>query len=148
VAAEAPCVRCAAVGPVVRGAAREATHGTVRGLLEAGWLVECAAGHRAPPDLAEAVADAVVAGLPQARRRALGRTDRCASCGASLTMPVRRTERSVSVADVAGLPVTTVLLDLPSTRCLECSTDQVPTRSATDLREVVLALFAPGAGSV
>lgn len=132
----------------MRGAAREAVVGTVSGLLEAGWLVACPEGHRSPPDLGDEVADEVAARLPQARRRTLGRSDRCSSCDAALTMPVRRTERSVSVTEVAALPVTTVLLDVPSTRCLECSADQVPTRSSDDVRAVVVALFAADAGGV
>jgi hypothetical protein len=148
VPADVACVRCGAAGPVVRGAARQATHGTVSGLLEAGWLVACPAGHRCPPGLGAEVAAEAAERLPQARRRPLGRTDRCTGCGAALTMPVRRTERSVSVSEVAGLPVTTVVLDVPSTRCLECSADQVPARSTDDVRAVVLALFAPDAGGV
>jgi hypothetical protein len=142
------CARCGAAGEVVRGAAREAAAGTVAGLLEAGWLLSCPAAHRAPPPVGAAVADEVARRLPQARRRALSRTDRCGSCDAPLTMPVRRTERSVSVTDVPGLPVTTVMLDLPATRCPECTTDQVPTRSTADVRAVVIALFASDAGGV
>jgi hypothetical protein len=133
---------------VIRGAARDATVGTVGGLLEAGWLVACPSGHRAPPDSGRAVADEVAERLPQAHRTRLARTDRCRSCDAALTMPVRRTERPVSVSEVDGLPVTTIVLDLPSTRCLECSTDQVPARSVGDVRAVVEALFAPDAGGV
>ncbi len=142
------CVRCGEVGPVEHGAGRELTVGTVGALLETGWIVRCPAGHRSPPDVGEAVADEVTRRLPHATRRRLARTDRCTSCGADLTMPVRRTQRPVTVADVATLPVTTVVLDLPSTRCLECSTDQVPSRSADDVRAVLVALFAPDAGGV
>lgn len=122
--------------------------GTVHGLLEAGWLVACPSGHRSPPDAGTEVADEVAARLPQARRRALARSDRCTSCDASLTMPVRRTERPVSVTEVPGLPVTTIVLDVPSTRCLTCSIDQVPSRSVDDVRAVVRALFAADAGGV
>lgn len=139
---------CGVTGPVIRGAAREVTVGTVSGLLEAGWLVACPAGHRAPPDAGAEVADEVAVLLPLARHRLLARRDRCVSCDAELTMPVRRTERPVSVTDVAGLPVTTIVLDVPSTRCLECSTDQVPSRSIDDVRAVAVALFAPDVGSV
>lgn len=142
------CVTCGAVGAVIRGAAREATVGTVRGLLETGWLVACPAGHRAPPDAGLEVADEVATRLPQARRRRLARRDRCVACDADLTMPVRRTERPATVAEVAGLPVTTIVLDVPSTRCLACSTDQVPSRSSDDVRAVAVALFAPDAGRV
>jgi hypothetical protein len=140
------CVVCGATGPVIHGAGREATVGTVSGILETGWLVACPAGHRAPPDAGSEVADEVTGRLPQARRRALARTDRCTSCEASLTMPVRRTQRPVSVTEVPGLPVTTIVLDVPSTRCLACSTDQVPSRSVDDVRAVARALFAADAG--
>lgn len=139
---------CGAAGPVVHGAGREATVGTVGGILETGWLVACPSGHRAPPAAGAEVADEVAGRLPQARRRALARGDRCTSCDASLTMPVRRTERAVSVTEVPGLPVTTIVLDVPSTRCLACSTDQVPSRSVDDVRAVVRALFAADVGSV
>lgn len=145
---ERPCVVCGATGAVVHGAGREATAGTVAALLETGWLVECPAGHRAPPDAGTEVADEVATRLPQARRRPLARGDRCTTCDAALTMPVRRTERPVSVTEVPGLPVTTIVLDVPSTRCLTCSTDQVPSRSVDDVRAVVVALFAADAGRV
>jgi NAD(P)-dependent dehydrogenase (short-subunit alcohol dehydrogenase family) len=133
---------------VVVGAAREVTVGTVRALLESGWIVTCPAGHHAPPDVGAAVAAEVLDRLPRATRRRLARTDRCVTCDAPLDMPVRRTERPVPVADVAGLPVHTVRFDVPSTRCLACATDQVPVRSQEDLRDAVLALFAVDAGSV
>ncbi|WP_052667668.1 hypothetical protein [Nitriliruptor alkaliphilus] len=145
---ERPCAVCGATGLVVQGAGREATVGTVAALLEAGWLVACPAGHRTPPDAGSEVADEVAARLPQARRRPMARADRCTSCDAALTMPVRRTERPVSVTEVPGLPVTTVVLDVPSTRCGTCSTDQVPTRSVDDVRAAVVALFAADAGGV
>lgn len=143
-----PCAVCGSRGPVVAGAAREATVGTVRALLEVGWVVACPAGHHAPPAVGDAVADEVLARLPLAARRRLARGDRCSTCDATLDMPVRRTERPVPIADVAGLPVHTVRLDVPSTRCFACSTDQVPTRSRDDLRAAVTALFADDAGGV
>lgn len=148
VGAAARCVVCGATAPVIHGAGREAEVGTVRGVLETGWLVACPDGHRAPPGVGVAVADEVADRLPQARRRRLGRADRCTSCDAELTMPVRRTERPVPVAEVAELPVTTIVFDLPSTRCPRCSTDQVPSRSVDDVRAVVETLFAPNAGRV
>lgn len=143
-----PCVRCGRAGPVVHGAGREATVGSVAGLLETGWLVECPAGHRSPPDAGDEVAREVTERLPHARRKLLARSDRCRTCDAELRMPVRRTERAVSITEVAGLPVTTIVFDLPSTRCLECSTDQVPSRSLDDVVAVARALFAADAGRV
>jgi hypothetical protein len=148
VAASRPCALCGTTGPVVHGGGREATVGSVAGLLEAGWLVSCPAGHRAPPDAGSEVADEVAERLPHARRKVLARSDRCRTCDAELRMPVRRTERAVSITEVAGLPVTTIVFDLPSTRCLECSTDQVPSRSLEDVVAVARALFAPDAGRV
>lgn len=127
------------------GPAREATIGTVRALIEVGRIVRCAAGHRDPPPVGDDVAASVLTQVPTADTRRLTRSDRCVTCGEPLTMPARRTDRSASVAEVPGLPVTTVLLDIPSTRCLTCSTDQVPTRSVDDLRRAVVALFAPDA---
>jgi hypothetical protein len=58
-------------------------------------------------------------------------------------MPVRRTERPVTIVEVPPLPVTTLRFDLPTTRCPECGLDQVPTRSQDDLSASVRALFAP-----
>jgi hypothetical protein len=147
-AGERPCAVCGEVGPVVVGAGREVTVGTVSALLEAGWIVSCPAGHHAPPDVGTEVAAEVLERLPRATRRRLARQDRCTSCDAALDMPVRRTERPVPIADVAGLPVHTVRFDVPSVRCLACATDQVPVRSQDDLRDAVLALFAPGTGGV
>ncbi|MEX1178214.1 MAG: hypothetical protein WEB09_07105 [Nitriliruptor sp.] len=143
---EHPCASCGRFGPLVAGAGRERTHGTVAALLEAGWIVACPAGHRRSPDIGAAVVAEVHERLPVAERRRLGRVDRCTTCAGELSMPPRRTERAVPIADLPGVPVTTIRFDLPSTRCPSCSTDQVPTRSIEDVRQVVLALFAPDAG--
>jgi hypothetical protein len=146
--ADLPCPRCGRLGPLRPGAAREVTVATVAALLEAGWIVACPAGHHAPPDVGEAVADEVLGRVPVAVTRRLARADRCSSCGDPLSMPVRRTERPVTVADVPGLPVTTIRFDLPSTRCPTCGTDQVPARSVDDLRAAATGLFAPDVGRV
>lgn len=85
--------------------------------------------------------DAVDAAVLRARSRLL-RSDVCRSCGAGLTMPVRRTTRSATV-EAPGLPIATITLDLPMTRCGSCGLDQVPSRSHEDLTVVIPALFAP-----
>jgi hypothetical protein len=56
-------------------------------------------------------------------------------------MPVRRTERSVTV-EAPGLAPLTLRFDLPVTRCPDCGVEQVPSRSQEDLVVVVPALFA------
>lgn len=141
--AHAPCAVCSTPGPVHPGPPREATVGTVLAVAESLAVVECRSGHRVPPAVAGAVTAAVREALPHADRRRLARTDRCARCRADLSMPVRRTERPVTVAEVAPLPVTTLRFDLPTTRCPDCGLDQVPTRSQDDLSATVEALFAP-----
>lgn len=131
---------------MVRGADREATVGTVAARCERAPVVACPDGHGVPPDVGEGALEACHAALPRAARRRLARTDRCGACDEPLTMPVRRTERPVTLADLAPVPVTTLRFDLPTTRCPACGVDQVPTRSQDDLDAVVRALFSPGPG--
>lgn len=138
-----PCPVCGRPGPTHPGPPREATVGTIAATAETLAVVECTDGHRAPPPLAGEAVAAVSQALPTATRRPLGRVDRCGRCDAALTMPVRRTERPVTLAEVTGLPVTTLRFDLPTTRCPDCGLDQVPTRSRDDLSAAVTALFAP-----
>lgn len=139
------CPTCGADGPVVRGATREATVGTVAAVCDAAPIVACPSGHGLPPAVAGPVVASCWSTLPRATPRRFGRTDRCGHCAARLTMPVRRTERPVTVADVPSLPVTTIRFDLPVTRCAECGVDQVPTRSVDDVTATVRSLFSsPG----
>lgn len=136
------CGRCGRPGAVVRGSDREATVATVAGRVERRPVVACPDGHGHPVDLTATAQAACHDLLPHARRRRLRRTDDCGRCGAPLTMPVRRTERAVTVVS-DDAPVTTLRFDLPTTRCTDCGADQVPARSQADLAAVVAALFAP-----
>lgn len=120
----------------------EVTVGTVGVALEARPAVACPQGHEATPgDVVGAAMATVEEQVPQARSRLL-RTDACRDCDTALTMPVRRTEFPVTVPSEDGRPVMTLLFDLPSTRCPDCGTDQVPARSQEDLVVAVPALFA------
>lgn len=135
------CARCDLTGPIELTTPREATVGTVGALLERLPVVRCRAGHGAPAPIGDVVATVCLEVLPAARRRRL-RGLACGSCKAPLTMPVRRTRRPVTVADLVEVPVLTVHLDLPVTRCPACATDQVPPRSGDDVGAAVRALFA------
>lgn len=126
------------------GGPREATVGTVAVLLERQPVVACPAEHRtAPPEAVQAAMAATDDAVPRARRRLL-RGERCARCDTQLTMPVRRTRWPVTVEATAEVPVLTLQFDLPATRCPECGTDQLPTRSQEDLVVCVPAVFAAG----
>ena len=105
-------------------------------------MVACPEGHQlSPPEVVGAAMEAVDAAVLRARSRLL-RSDVCRSCSAVLTMPVRRTTRSVTT-EGRGLPIATITLDLPMTRCGSCGLDQVPSRSHEDLTVIIPALFAP-----
>ncbi|MFU8841718.1 MAG: hypothetical protein ACNA8R_13520 [Nitriliruptoraceae bacterium] len=122
----------------------ERARGTVAGLLEPGLELRCdqhgLQSSAAARDAAVAVAHLR---LPRARRCRLRRTC-CGACDAPLLLPVRRTQRSLTV-DGDGLPVHTIHLDLPLTRCPDCGVDQVPLRSQDDLDGLLDALYGPGA---
>jgi hypothetical protein len=138
----ARCPVCDAEARVELRTTSEVTVGTVAAAVERRPVAVCADGHEATPaEVVGATMDAVDASVPRARSR-LFRTDVCRSCGSGLAMPVRRTGRTVTVED-PSLPIVTVHLDLPMTRCGECGEDQVPSRSHEDLTVVVPALFAP-----
>lgn len=145
-----PCPVCGRPGPVVLAGSREATHGTVAALVERAPVVSCPDGHRAAAPLGGPAASSCLARLPHARpqRRRWGRVgrveDRCGACDTPLTMPVRRSERAVTLDDLDGVGVLTLRLDVPTTRCPACGLDQVPTRSVPDVTAAVEALFTPG----
>jgi hypothetical protein len=135
------CPVCDAEGPLVLAGPATVTVGTVAAAVEARPVVACPDAHGAtPPEAAGAAMEAAEAGIPRARSRLL-RTDACRRCGAALSMPVRRTERAVTV-EATGLRPFTLRLDVPVTRCPDCGLDQVPSRSQEDLVVVVPALFA------
>lgn len=118
------------------------TIGTVSVVLESRPAVACPDGHDATPgEVVGAAMAAVESQVTQARSRLL-RADACRVCDTALSMPVRRTERPVTVDADGERPVMTLVFDLPSTRCPDCGTDQLPSRSQEDLVVAVPALFA------
>jgi hypothetical protein len=125
---------------VVPGPPREVSVGTVGGTIAHLPVVRCPAGHQEPVTdearFGREVLAAVRRSVLHTRARLLG-GEVCGACGARLTMPVRRSEWPVTVADVAGLPVLTLRFDLPSTRCPDCGVDQLPRRSHDDLATAV-----------
>jgi hypothetical protein len=117
------------------------TVGTVAAVIERRPVVVCPDEHGASPtEVVGAAMEAADESLVRARTRVL-RAEVCRSCGSVLAMPVRRTTRSVTV-ESPTLPIVTLHLDLPMTRCAECGLDQVPSRSHEDLTVVIPALFA------
>ncbi len=107
-------------------------------------VVVCTCGRpRVPEGFDDAARQAWVDALPVARARVL-RADACASCATSMSMPVRRTDRAVTVSP-PDLDVTTLRFDLPMQRCSECGLDQVPSRSHDDLNRSIDALLRAAA---
>lgn len=136
----ATCPRCGQPGHIELRDPVEHTLDTVAVLLERRPVLVCRSGHELTPAAAHAAAAAAIAtAVPRSRSRWL-RHERCGVCGAQLTMPVRRTVRPVSV-ESDELPVLTLHLDLPMTRCPECGVDQVPARSHSDVDAIPDALF-------
>jgi hypothetical protein len=137
------CPICGEQGPIRFTAGHEAQVGTVAGLLEQLPRIRCPAGHTGPatadPAATRAVLEQVRRAVGHARSTRL-RGERCAVCGARLTMPVRRTTWPVTVDEVPGVPLLTFRFDVPSTRCPDCGVDQVPARSQGDLAATVTAL--------
>lgn len=136
------CPVCQQAGPLELHGSAEVTVGTVAVALERRPVVACPQDHQATPrEVVSSAMAAVEELIPQARSRLL-RRDACHACGAGLTMPVRRTERPVTVEAEGERGVLTLVFDLPSSRCPECGADQVPSRSQEDLVVAVPALFA------
>ena len=137
-----PCPECGAEGALRLGAGTEVEVGTVAVALERRPLVACPAAHdRSPTTAVAGGRGAVAEQLPRARQPRL-RAARCTDCGDRLELPVRRTRRTVTVV-VADLPVHTLHLDVPMTRCGNCALDQVPGRSHGDIDAAVEAVYAP-----
>lgn len=115
--------------------------GTVTASVEQRAVVDCAAGHQGTPSqLVGAAMETADERIVRARSRLL-RSDACVACGTPLTLPARRTVKSITViSDVA--PAATIHLDVPATRCPSCALDQVPSRSQEDLVVVIPAVFA------
>lgn len=87
----------------------------------------------------QAVEAACGVAIPIARGRRL-RPDACASCGRTMTMPVRRSGRAVTVTP-HDAPVTTLRFDLPMQRCASCGLDQLPGRAHDDLIAAIDAVL-------
>jgi hypothetical protein len=141
------CPVCEAAVRLELTSGREATVGSVAGVIDRLPIVRCDAGHRSLATAAPTVIDdalrQVRAAVPYARARRLRRDEGCTSCGQPLTMPVRRTDWPVTLERPGGLDaVLTLRLDLPATRCPGCGTDHVPTRSQGDLEDTVRALLS------
>ena len=137
-----PCPQCQEPGALRLGAGTEVEVGTVAAALERRPLIACPSDHDRSPDMVvDAGEQAARAQLPRSREKLL-RGSRCASCGARLTLPVRRTRRTVTVTG-GGVPVHTLHLDVPMTRCGECAWDQVPARSHADVDRAVRAAYLP-----
>jgi hypothetical protein len=141
------CPVCEAAVRLELTAGREATVGSVSGVIDQLPFARCEAGHRtlatASPTVTEDALLQVRRAVPHARARRLRRDEVCTSCGQPLTMPVRRTDWPVTLERPGGLEaVLTLRLDLPATRCPGCSTDHLPTRSQGDLESTVRELLA------
>jgi hypothetical protein len=134
------CPRCGRICLIERRAGREVAVGTVAAASEVQPTLVCPEHGPVGSALTYTDAAAALAHMVFARRRVMRGADRCDGCGATMTMPVRRTVRPVTVAapDVAPFTVT---FDVPSSRCPACGLDQVPTRSQDDVREALRTLF-------
>jgi hypothetical protein len=119
---------------------REATAASIAVLGERITVHHCPCGHHeVPRELGTTARSASADALPAARMGWI-RGDRCRSCAAPLTMPARRTTRSVTVTPDA-LPVSTFTFDLPMTRCPACGQDQLPSRARHDVTVALAALL-------
>lgn len=130
----------------VRGVG-EVVHGTVSAVVEGAPVLACPEGHHREeirPDLPQVLLDGVREEVLASRRTRVRRQLRCGACDAPLTMPGRRTVRSVS-RPVEGVGVVRVTFDLPMLRCPGCGLEQVPEEVAErDLGAAVSAALGPG----
>ena len=133
---------CRECGQSVEVRAVQAWHGTdaLTVTLEPVTVTVCAQGHMVVGLDAAVVTPRVREQVTVARRRRLGRTDRCGACEADLVMPGRGTQTPVPV--VVDGEVVTVLLECVMVRCPDCGREQVPSRVDADLEEVVAAALA------
>lgn len=118
--------------------------GAVRVLIERIPVRACPEGHpprQVDPSDREAVEHAVDEQLWTARGRWF-REDVCTACGRELTMPVRRTRRSVTAVLPGEAAPATLTFDLPRTRCPGCALDQVPAEAVSDVREALEAALS------
>ncbi len=135
------CAVCGARLVLPRVAGGEAVHGAVSATVEGVRETACPDGHdplAAVPELVAALGGAVDRELLVARRTRVRRTLRCGACDAALTIPGRRTTRSVATT-VTGSGVVRVTLDVPMLRCPECGLQQLPPEVAADDVPAVLS---------
>ncbi|MBW3657990.1 MAG: hypothetical protein KY457_05085 [Actinobacteria bacterium] len=129
----------------VRGVGEVVT-GAVSAVVEGAPVLACPQEHHVEelrPDLASVLATQVREDLLVSRRTRLRRQHRCGACDAELTIPGRRTVRSVS-RRVEGVGVVRVTFDLPVLRCPACGSEQLPAEVAErDLGPAVRAALGP-----
>lgn len=141
------CPTCGRVLERGAGSAGEVVVGSVSAVVDGATVLACPEGHHAEParpDVAALLLAQVSEELLVSRRTRLRRQLRCGACDAELTLPGRRTVRSVSLF-VEGLGVVRVTFDLPMLRCPGCGLQQVPEEVAQrDLGPAVSAALGPG----
>lgn len=125
----------------------EAERGAIRSLLEDVPVRVCPEGHENDELHASLAAD-VLADLRQGlllsrRSRLPWRPRRCGACGEPLTMPGRRTTRSITITSAAG-PAFTATLDLPMLRCTECVAENLPREVWDDVESAARAALGSG----
>lgn len=107
----------------------EGERGAVRSQIEGIGLLSCPEGHErrpAEPERVAVVIEDLRGGLlVSARSKLPWRAERCGACREPLTMPGRRTTRSVTVTSTED-DAFTVTLDVPMLRCTECAGDNLP----------------------
>lgn len=132
----------------------EVVVGSVSAVIDGAPVLACPDGHHREEiraDLALLLGDQVDEEILASRRTRLRGKLRCGACDTELTIPGRRTVRSVSRL-VDGVGVVRVTFDLPMLRCPGCGLEQVPGEVAErDLAPAVRAALgvsaAPGRGS-
>lgn len=141
--ARSACPACGSTdGDRVRRTA-QATRGSIAILAEGLPVDRCVCGfRRVTGTFADAASAACSTSIPVARGRRV-RPDACLGCGASMSMPVRRSVRAVTVTPEVG-PVTTLRLDLPMQRCPDCGLDHLPARGQADLTAALAAVIDAG----
>lgn len=129
------------------GSSGEVVVGAVSAVVEGAPVLACPEGHHAQalsPDVGDLLLAQVDEELLVSRRTRLRRRLRCGACDDELTLPGRRTVRSVSCL-VPAVGVVRVTFDLPMLRCPGCGQQQVPEEVARrDLGPAVTAALAPG----
>jgi len=116
--------------------------GPVRAVAQPRQVLRCTAdpAHAATSGATSEVGRAIRDRLTFARRLLLG-PDRCGACAVILTMPLRATDRALTVLPGNGAPFT-VTLELPLARCPDCATENVPSRVVAHVERAAAAAVA------